>query len=102
MRVILAGSAVVALVAGIFLVRPAPVADVDNRVCDLLTGLVSGGQPSGRVAVVEIDEKSLTQLGRWPWPRDLLGRLVGRILDLGAATVILDMIFQEEDQGTPK
>jgi len=101
MRVILTGAAVVVLVVCIFLVRPGPVARVDDKVFDLLTGLVSRGKPSGRVVIVEIDEKSLAELGRWPWPRDLLGLLVRRILDRGAATVVLDMMFHEEDRGTP-
>src|SRR5215813_10652078 len=100
-RVILSGAVVVTLVVGIFLVRPDPLANVDYKVFDLLTRQVSRGRPSGRVAVVEIDEKSLAQLGRWPWPRDVLGRLVGRILDSGAATVALDMMLHEKDHGTP-
>jgi len=95
MRVILAGAAIVLLVAGIFLVRPDPVARADDKVCDLLTGWVSRGKPSGQVAIVEIDEQSLAGFGRWPWPRDLLGRVVRRILDWGAATVVLDMMLHE-------
>src|SRR5262249_23728099 len=102
MRVILAGTAVVLLVAGIFLFRPNAVARADDKVCDLLTASVSRGNPSGHVAIVEIDEASLEALGRWPWPRDLLGRLVGRILDRGASTVVLDMLLREEDRANDK
>jgi PAS domain S-box-containing protein len=99
MRVTVAGSAVVLIVLGIFLARSAPVVDLDYKVCDLLTGWVSPGKPSGQVVVVEIDERSLAQFGRWPWPRDLLGLLTRRILDRGAATVALDMMFPQEDRG---
>jgi len=101
MRVILTGAAVVAVLAGIFLVRPDAVAKADDKVCDVLTGWVSRGQPSGQVAIVEIDEASLAELGRWPWPRDLLAMVVRRILDHGAATVVLDMVLHEEDRGAP-
>jgi PAS domain S-box-containing protein len=101
MRIILAGVAVVLFVAGVFLVLPEPVAELDSKAGDLLTGLVSRGQPSGKVAVVDIDEASLAQFGRWPWPRDLLGLLVRRIFDRGAATVVLDLMLHEEDRGTP-
>src|SRR5215831_331833 len=100
-RVIFAGTAVVLLVTGMFLVRPDSVADVDNKVCDLLTGMVGRGQLSGRVTIVEIDEDSLARFGRWPWPRDLLGLTVRRILERGAATVALDLMLHEEDIGRP-
>ena len=96
MRVRLAGAAVVVLVACIFLARPDSVAKVDDWACDLFTGLGSRGKPSGQVAIVEIDETSLAQFGRWPWPRDLLGLVVRRILDRGAATVVLDTTLQSE------
>ena len=29
--------------------------------------------PSGRVVIVDVDEKSLTEIGQWPWRRDLVG-----------------------------
>src|SRR5579862_2725675 len=99
MRVTLVGTAVVVLVAGLFLVRPGPVARVDDKICDLLTGFLGPRKPSGRVVIVEIDERSLAEYGRWPWPRDLLGSVVRRILDRGAATVVLDIMLHEEDRG---
>src|SRR5215471_19186983 len=91
----------VAIVAGTFLVRPGFVRSLDYKVCDLLIAWADRGRQSGRVALVEIDERSLSQLGRWPWPRDVLGALVKRVADAGAATVVLDMILSEEDRGTP-
>jgi len=97
MRVIAAGSVVVLMVLGIFLVRPAPVADLDSKACDLLTGWAGPGKQSGHVVIVEIDEKSLGQFGRWPWSRDLVGQLSRSILEHGAATVALDMMFPQED-----
>src|SRR5215472_17071271 len=101
MRVILAGAAVAVLVTGIFLVRPGPVAKADDKACDLLTGSVSRGKPSGKITIVEIDDASLARLGLWPWPRDLLATVVQRILDRGAATVVLDMMFHDADPRMP-
>ena len=34
-----------------------------------------------RVVIVDIDEKSLAVLGRWPWNRKLLSDLVIRVVD---------------------
>lgn len=38
MRILATGSVVVLVVLGIFVARPAPVADLDRKACDLLTG----------------------------------------------------------------
>ncbi len=53
------------------------------------------------VRIVDIDEESLKRLGQWPWPRDLIARLVDRLGELGAATVALDIIFAEPDRFSP-
>jgi PAS domain S-box-containing protein len=99
MRVLAVGSLVVLITLGIFLVQPAPVADVNAKVSDFVAGWAGPGKPSGNVAIVEIDEKSLAQFGRWPWPRDLIGHLVRNILNRGPAVLAVDMMFPQEDPG---
>ena len=97
MRNVAAGSAAVLIVLGVFWARPAPIADLDSKACDLLAAWAGPGRQAGRVTIVEIDEKSLARFGRWPWPRDLVGRLTRGILERGAAVVALDMMFPQED-----
>ncbi len=97
MRVILPGAAVAVAVAAIFLWSPEPVAQVNNWATDQVTTLAGAGKQSGRVVIAEIDEASLSRYGRWPWRRDLLGKIVRRILDDGAAAVALDTILNAED-----
>ena len=57
------------VVAGLHLLRPALVARADLAVYDRLLAASALRAPSGRVAVVEVDERSLAEAGRWPWPR---------------------------------
>jgi PAS domain S-box-containing protein len=99
MRAFAVGSVVVLITLGIFLVQPMPVADVNAKVSDLVAGWAGPGKPSGNVVIVEIDEKSLAQFGRWPWPRDLIGRLARNILDRGPAVLAVDMMFPQVDPG---
>ncbi len=47
------------------------------------------------IAIVAIDEPSLAELGRWPWPRRLHAQLLERLQAAGAAAVALDIIFAE-------
>lgn len=48
---------------------------------------------SGAVAVLDIDSASLNAVGVWPWPRALHGRIVDRLMALGAKRVFFDIDF---------
>jgi len=54
-----------------------------------------------RIVIVDVDEKSLADQGRWPWPRDRMGRLVDQLFDeYGAGVVGFDMVFAEQQRHT--
>ncbi len=58
--------------------------------------------PSPHVAIVAVDEASLAELGQWPWPRDVIGRLVTALHEGGAAAIAFDILFSEPDRlGVP-
>lgn len=48
---------------------------------------------SGNTIVVEIDSKSLEEVGVWPWPRSLHASLLDRLLQAGADEVAFDIDF---------
>ena len=51
-----------------------------------------------RVVIVDIDEDSLKQYGRWPWHRDVVGRLAGELLQRQQVAVLgFDVLFAEPD-----
>ena len=51
-----------------------------------------------RVAVLDIDEASLKSVGRWPWSRDTMTRLIEQLFDrYGVAAVGFDVVFAEPD-----
>ena len=86
------------IVAVLALYRPSFIARFDNGVYDLLLRWCPTRPPSGQVVIVDVDERSLSTVGQWPWRRDLVGRLIANLRDLGAATVALDIIFAERDR----
>ncbi len=53
--------------------------------------------PSDKIAVISIDDESIANLGRWPWPREIHARMVD-ILAAGHAKVIGQTIFFSEPQ----
>ncbi len=84
-------------VLGVYLMSSVPVAELERGAGDLLTRWAGPGTASGQVTIVEIDERSLAQYGRWPWSRDLVARLTQSVVDGGAAVVALDLMFPQED-----
>lgn len=53
------------------------------------------------VSVVDIDERSLAELGQWPWPRHMLADLVDKLGAGGAAAIAFDVLFLEPDRLSP-
>ncbi len=53
------------------------------------------------VVVVDLDEESLKRVGQWPWPRNVVAELTQKLGDLGAAAIVFDMVFAEEDRTSP-
>lgn len=58
--------------------------------------------PDQPVLIVGIDSQSLAEYGQWPWPRDLLARLVLAIQAGEPLAIGLDMVFAERDQNAPE
>jgi adenylate cyclase len=51
-----------------------------------------------RIVIVDIDEKSLAEIGRWPWSRDVIATLVDQLnTRYKARTVAFDVLFAEPD-----
>jgi adenylate cyclase len=49
------------------------------------------------VAIIDIDDKSLKQEGRWPWPRYKLAELINRLHDEGVVVIAMDIMFSEQE-----
>jgi CHASE2 domain-containing sensor protein/signal transduction histidine kinase len=50
------------------------------------------------IIIVAIDDYSLAQLGRWPWPRELHARLIDKIAAARPRIIGLDVILTEPEQ----
>jgi adenylate cyclase len=93
-----------ALVAGALVLRiidPGIIAELRVRSFDLVERVWPRAVDSARVAVVDIDEKSLAQYGQWPWPRHLVAELVRRIAQGKPRVLGIDILFAERDRLSP-
>ncbi len=53
-----------------------------------------------RIVIVDVDEKSLAEVGRWPWGRDQMAALTDELFTRQQAAVVgFDMLFAEPDNG---
>ncbi len=52
-------------------------------------------QPSDRIAIIAIDDQSIANIGRWPWPRDVHAQLVDQLAAAKAKTIVHTAFFFE-------
>ena len=57
-------------------------------------------EPSERLAVIAIDEQSIDNLGRWPWPRNIHATMI-ETLRAGGARIVGNLVFFSEPQIDP-
>jgi len=52
-----------------------------------------------RINIVAIDEKSIAELGPWPWPRATMARLADALTQAGVQLQLYDIVFPEPKEG---
>jgi len=71
---------------------------LDNIVYDARLKLTLPGRADPRVVILDIDEKSLGEVGRWPWSRNIMARLMDKLFDqYGVLVVAFDVFWSEFD-----
>ncbi len=74
---------------------------LDAALYDLKVMIFRPDTPDDRVVIADIDEKSLKEIGRWPWPRDRMAELATNLFQqYGVAALGFDVIFAEPDQSS--
>jgi HD-GYP domain-containing protein (c-di-GMP phosphodiesterase class II) len=96
--VLLSGLIPTLLAAIVALYRPTLLTNLDSGAYDSIVRAVSTRRPDSRILIVDVDERSLSAVGQWPWRRDLIARLITRMRELGASTIALDILFAESDR----
>ncbi len=73
---------------------------VELKTLDLRIASRGDLKPGDETVIAVIDEKSLSELGRWPWPRTTIAQLVRKLKKNGAKAVGFDIVFSEPDINT--
>ena len=98
------GRALSLLVAGLLaylmmVSAPTWLYQVEEQAGSLGWTLFSDNAREERITLVVIDEKSLTEVGPWPWPRDVMAQLVNEIDRSGALLQVHDVVYPEPREG---
>ena len=80
---------------------PAPVEELRVRTFDTFQLIDPRVKTARPVTIIDIDEKSLANLGQWPWPRTRIADLVANLTRLGAVVIGFDIVFAEPDRLNP-
>lgn len=101
LRLLATGCLITFCVVLVHVMRPELLIHFEHKVYDVLLAQTEQ-RPVGPVpALIAIDDKSLNQVGQWPWPRNILARLVTRLHEAGADMVTLDLVLSNRDRTSP-
>ncbi len=69
--------------------------DLDSKSVDYRLLLRGPQAPHPDVAVLAVDNRSIDQIGRWPWPREVLAKALDAAYDNGAKAIAADVVWSE-------
>ncbi len=81
--------------------KPELLTALDNQIINAMFRMRGPESPSGKVIIVDIDEKSLKAVGQWPWPRNIVAELVRSISAENPRSIGFDIVFAEKDRSSP-
>ncbi len=86
----------VAIVVAVMLLNQATdlIGSLERKFYDVAS-TSSSRQPSDRVAIIAIDDQSVSNIGRWPWPRDIHAKLIDQLAAAKAKTIVHTVFFIE-------
>lgn len=93
---------VAAVAAGLVAwLAPSVIQDTERRLSDAVYRWGADRSPERRLVLIDIDERSLAELGAWPWPRSTQAKLIQHLKAAGAEHQVWDIAFVGEGGGTP-
>ena len=75
---------------------------IENISYDIYQSLFIKKSNFDEVVIVDIDEKSIGEIGQFPWRRDVFANLIERLNQYGVSVIAFDIFFSEKDRQNPK
>ena len=98
----LAGLALLVALLALRVADPTPVSSLRHAAFDLYQQIEPRALDQALpVAIIDIDDPSIEELGQWPWPRTLMAQILRNATRDGAVAIALDIVFAEPDRLSP-
>ncbi|NDV20144.1 CHASE2 domain-containing protein [Pseudodesulfovibrio sp. JC047] len=97
-----AGMAITIFMILLFTNQPQILSFLELKIYDQYIQRYHKPAATGVPVIIDLDEKSLTEKGQWPWPRYRVALLMKYLQAYGAAAVATDIIFVEPDRTSPQ
>ena len=81
---------------------PGSLRQLDERTTDSLWRFTTSEIPERRIMLIDIDDESLTRIGPWPWPREVISELTRKLDQQGVGLKLFDIVFPDERSGSPE
>lgn len=74
---------------------------LEHNLYDARLKLTMPNTVDSRIVIVDVDERSLSEIGRWPWNRSVMARLIELLFDTYQIDVLgTDVVFAEPDNSS--
>ncbi len=74
---------------------------LEHTAYDVRLELTMPNTKDDRIVIVDIDERSLSEIGRWPWNRSVVANLIEQLFDTYQIDVLgMDVVFVEPDDSS--
>ena len=101
-NLVLVVNILLALLICIRLWDPLPVQVIRTSLFDLYQRISPRVVEPLPVTVIDIDEKSLAEIGQWPWPRTTLVQMLENLSAANPLVIGFDTVFAEADRLSPR
>jgi len=81
---------------------PAPLQLLRAKIFDFYQQIEPREPSRQPIAIIDLDEASLNEIGQWPWPRTTIAKLVNNAYRYGVAGLAFDILFAEPDRTSPE
>jgi len=89
------GAAVSAVIFAVFYLNWAD--GLEAKLYDVRAKMRAKGKAGDKVILVTIDDKSIQELGRWPWPRNYMAEMIDQLTEAGAETIGVAAIMDKPE-----
>jgi len=73
---------------------------IEKKTFDLRSKLSASGERNPDIEIVVIDDEDLDEIGRFPWPRNILANAINNLAMAGAKVIALDIMFNEPEESS--